>query len=244
VAAPGADRAGAKASARRWFDSWAPSYDRSLLNFFLFRPCYVAMLQEIAAWRAEREAAEEVGSAHPTDTASEKGNRRQAIRILDVGCGTASFAKLVIGTGWPVEVVGMDYSPAMCTVAARKLRSDGGSGSASVFAGDSEHLPLADGSVDLIACANSFHHYPRQRAVVREMRRVLRPGGRLILLDGFRDNAIGWFVFEVVIARIEKDVHHATWGEVNSFFVDAGLRNIQRRKFNFLFPVLVTTGDA
>ena len=76
------------------------------------------------------------------------------------------------------------------------------------------------------------------------MRRVLRPGGRLILLDGFRDNAIGWFVFEVAIARIEKDVHHATWQEVNSFFVEAGLRNIRRRKFNFLFPVLVTTGDA
>ena len=49
---------------------------------------------------------------------------------------------------------------------------------------------------------------------------------------------------DAVVARIEKDVHHATWGEVNSFFVSAGLRNIRRRKFNFLFPVLVTTGDA
>ena len=40
-----------------------------------------------------------------------------------------------------------------------------------------------------MTCANSFHHYPHQDLAVREMRRVLRPGGRLILVDGYRVGA-------------------------------------------------------
>ncbi|MGI0149856.1 MAG: class I SAM-dependent methyltransferase, partial [Thermoplasmata archaeon] len=168
----------------------------------------------------------------------------RTVRVLDVGCGTASFVKLLGETPWPIEVVGVDYSPAMCVVAAKKLGSAETPRRAVVLAGDSEHLPFPDGSVDVITCANSFHHYPRQGAVVRELRRVLRAGGRLILLDGFRDNVIGWFVFDVVVAWIETDVHHAAWREVHTMFVEAGFRNIRRRKFNVLFPVLVTTGDA
>lgn len=248
------ERREAKAYARQWFDSWAASYDRSLLNFFLFRPCYVAMLQEVAEWYDKRRGGVEAipGEVHhhgrslsadPSyGTGGAAGNR--PVRLLDVGCGTATFAELVLSAGARLAVIGMDYSPAMCTVASRKLARRPGAESAVVLAGDSEHLPLADASVDLITCANSFHHYPRQGAVVREMRRILRPGGRLILLDGFRDNAVGWFVFEGVVARIEKDVHHATWQEMRSYFSDAGLRDIQQRKFSFLFPVLVTTGDA
>ncbi len=113
-----------------------------------------------------------------------------------------------------------------------------------ILAADSERLPFAPASFDLVTCANSFHHYPDQLGVVTQMRRVLRPGGAVILLDGFRDNAIGWFVFDVVVAAVEKDVHHAAWHEIDAMFQGAGLRNIRRRKYNLLFPVLVTTGDA
>ena len=111
-------------------------------------------------------------------------------------------------------------------------------------AGDSEHLPFADASFDLITCSNSFHHYPHQQAVVSEMRRLLRPGGRLIVIDGFRDNVIGWFVFDVIITRVEKDVYHAPWSVMHEYFVRAGLTNIRRRKVNLWFPLLATIGDA
>ncbi len=57
--------------------------------------------------------------------------------------------------------------------------------------GDSERLPFASGSFDIVTCANSFHHYPRQDRAVAEMRRVLRPGGRLMIIDGYRDGAMG-----------------------------------------------------
>ncbi len=113
-----------------------------------------------------------------------------------------------------------------------------------VLAGDSEQLPFGDGTFDVVTCANSFHHYPRQQAVVREMRRVLRGGGRLILVDGFRDNVVGWFVFDAVIGRIEQDVHHATWREIDGYFSQAGFARIHRRKTSRLFPIVATTGDV
>ena len=59
--------------------------------------------------------------------------------------------------------------------------------------GDSERLPFATGTFDVVTCANSFHHYPHQDRAVAEMHRVLQPGGRLMLIDGYRDAPWGWF---------------------------------------------------
>jgi len=228
-----------KSQARRQFEDWAHSYDRSLLNRFLFQPCYLVLVEEIWRWH---------------------DGHRQPFRLLDVGCGTGTLAGWLSRTELPVRVVGLDFTPAMCAQAARKAAEiparagaplDRGHGlgnsrmnRARFVAGDSEHLPFADASFDVITCSNSFHHYPHQQTVVREMRRVLRPGGLLMVLDGFRDNVVGWFVFDVVIAGIEKDVHHAPWPVMHRYFVEAGLTQIRRRKFNFWFPVLATIGEV
>lgn len=210
-----------KRGAHRLFDDWSRTYDRSLLHFFLFRPAYLVLLEELHAWRAEH-----AGHCH----------------ILDAGCGTGEFAALVRRAHADADVVGLDYVPAMCRIADRKPRPPGRAGLTSFVAGDCEHLPFDDGRFDLVTCSNSFHHYPHQQAVVREFRRVLRPGGRLVLIDGFRDNIIGWVVFDVIVTRLEGHVHHATWRQVRDYFEAAGFRAIRRRKFNLLFPALATIG--
>jgi len=196
-----------------------------VLHHFLFRPSYVLLMEELARWRR---------------------GHAGTLRVLDVGCGTGSFARMISRTGWPVSVVGLDYSPSMCKQAdAKRTGSERYETPIMHFvAGDSEHLPFADHQFDIVTCANSFHHYPHQQNVVREMKRVLRPGGRLMLLDGFRDNAIGWFVFDVVIGSIEKQVHHAPWSEIRSHFIAAEFANIAQRKINVLFPAVCTMGDA
>lgn len=218
---PHADRM--KRRARDEFDAWARSYDRSLLNVFLFGPSYRAFLQELIPLR------ERLG---------------RPLRILDIGCGTGTFAAMACASGLADRVVGLDYAPAMCSVAADKARRNGHDGRLRFITGDSEHLPFADGCFDAVTCGNSFHHYPRQAAVVREMRRVLRPGGRLLLVDGFRDNVVGWVVFDVIIAWVERAVHHASWRQVRQYFEQAGLRRIRQRKFNFWMPLLLTVGEA
>lgn len=212
-----------KDKARIQFDTWADGYDRSLLNRFVFRPAYLASMEEIARWRC---------------------GHGGSFRVLDVGCGTGTLARLLCGGGWPVRYLGLDYSAAMCKNAMEKARTMGYADRATFLLADSEHLPVADRSIDVLVCANSFHHYPHQQAVVREMRRVLQPGGRLVLIDGFRDNAVGWFVFDVVVGRLENPVHHAPWREIQAYFRTAGFCGIRFRKINLLCPLVVSVGDV
>ncbi len=219
----GLDAHDARRQAREQFEAWAHTYDRTLLNHFLFRPSYAVLLEEIARWHVKND---------------------RSFSVLDVGCGTGTLAGQLAATPWPVTAVGLDYAPSMCAQASRKAAGAGASDQARFVAGDSEHLPFADGSFDVITCSNSFHHYPDQQAVVKEMRRLLAPGGRLIIIDGFRDNVIGWFVFDVIITRVEKDVYHAPWSVIHEYFVRAGLANIRRRKFNIWFPAVATIGDV
>ena len=109
---------------------------------------------------------------------------------------------------------------------------------------DAERLPFHDRTFDVVSCCNSFHHYPRQAEAVREFRRVLRPGGVLILIDGFRDNVIGWVVFDVGVAMVEGHVHHAAWSEIKRMVHDAGFANLRQRKKNVLAPLLINTATV
>src|SRR5512141_1532037 len=91
-----------KAQAKKEFEAWADSYDRSLLNHFLFQPSYRMFLEELYAWRG--------GSPEPFD-------------LLDIGCGTGSFDALLACSPLPARVVGLDYAPAMCRTAAQKAEA-------------------------------------------------------------------------------------------------------------------------
>lgn len=210
-----------KEKARHAFEKWADRYDKSLLQHYLFQPSYLVLMEEIARWR----------EAH-TDP----------FVTLDIGCGTGELASLLARSDWPVRAVGLDYSPNMCAAAAAKVQEATWADRAQFTAGDSEHLPFADAAFDLVTCSNSFHHYPHQQAVVDEVYRILKPGGVFILIDGFRDNAVGWFVFDVLIARVEKNVHHAPWSQIDGYFRQTGFQNIRRRKFNVWMPLCATIG--
>lgn len=210
-----------RSQARQEFDTWAGSYDRSLLNRFMFRPSYLAFLEELYVCRKDLPG---------------------PFSLLDVGCGTGTFAGMLAATSLPAEIVGLDYSAPMCQVASGKAHQVGLHERVRFVTADSEHLPFADGSFDVVTCSNSFHHYPHQQNVVTEVRRILRPGGRFMLIDGFRDNIVGWVTYDVIIAAVEKHVHHAPWSVVDGYFKTAGFREIRRRKLNFWFPLLLTVG--
>lgn len=204
------------------FEAWANSYDRSLLNHFLFRPAYETFLETILRTRAENDS----------------------FCVLDIGCGTGTFAAMLAAVRPRAVIVGLDYAEAMAQTAAEKARQARAADRVSFVRGDSEHLPFGDGQFDFVTCSNSFHHYPHQEACVCEMRRVLRPGGRLILIDGFRDNVVGWVTFDVIIGHVEQQVHHASAPLMRDYFRHAGLQSVEQQKRNILFPLLVTTGVA
>lgn len=225
---PAAGAAGQfKKQARREFEKWATSYDRSWLNEIVFFPSIRACQEELERWLAER---------GPTP-----------FHILDVGCGTGTMISRIARHPLAERLVGLDYAAEMTRRAAEKFEAmnlvelGDAAGAARLHAvnADAERLPFPDGSFDVITCCNSFHHYPHQAAVIRGFRRVLRPGGLLVLVDGFRDNVIGWTIFDVFVTLIEKHVHHATWREFRTMLEEAGFEQITQRKMNVLAPLIV-----
>jgi ubiquinone/menaquinone biosynthesis C-methylase UbiE len=124
--------------------------------------------------------------------------------VLDVGCGTGALLRTLadrLPAG--VELSGVDPAPAMLEVASGTLGPDRQVGLARAVA---ERLPFRDASFDLVVSTVSFDHWADQPAGLAETARVLRPAGRLVLVDLF---AIGWLRPVTALGRRRDRVHTA-----------------------------------
>jgi ubiquinone/menaquinone biosynthesis C-methylase UbiE len=203
------------ATANVEFDRWSRTYDRSLLQRYLFQPSHQTLLEQIT----ERDEA-----------------------LLDVGCGTGVFAQSALARFPRLRVWGLDLSAKMLDQGQPRLRALGER--LCVVRGDSERLPFADASFDVVTCSHSFHHYPRQALVVAEMHRVLRPGGKLLILDGYRDGWWGWFIFDVMVTAVEGEVKHCSASQFRRLYRNAGFKDLVQVKRGWLIPYLLTVGCA
>lgn len=116
---------------------------------------------------------------------------RPAMRVLDVGAGTGivSFeAAHVVGDAG--HVLGIDLSEGMLAVARQKADARRLGGCIEFRQMDAENLSLADGSFDAVVSLFALHHFPNPAGALREMLRVLRPGGRLCIGMGSGPNRL------------------------------------------------------
>lgn len=98
--------------------------------------------------------------------------------VLDVACGTGVVSRLAArATGPTGTVTGVDIGPAMLAV-ARSQPGESGSAPITYLEGSALELPLADSSFDCATCHHGLQFFPDRIAAIRELRRVLRPGGR------------------------------------------------------------------
>ncbi len=104
------------------------------------------------------------------------------LRVLDVACGTGRTLRQLATAHPGLAYHGVDLSPYYVQAARRLLA---GVAEASLAVENAEHLPYADGAFDVVTSVYLFHELPRnaRRRVVAEMRRVLRPGGLLVIED-------------------------------------------------------------
>ncbi|MHB0915055.1 MAG: class I SAM-dependent methyltransferase [Thermoleophilia bacterium] len=102
-------------------------------------------------------------------------------RVLDVNCGTGTLAMLMFPRAGLGNVTGIDLSPQMISMARKKA----GGGEAQFFEANAEKLPFADRSFDRVTMSLAFHEMNREgrRNALAEIRRVLVPGGRLVIAD-------------------------------------------------------------
>lgn len=113
--------------------------------------------------------------------------------VLDLGCGRGYWLEHLAQQG--VAAVGLERD----VERARQAAAHG-----PVACGDAVHLPLRDAGVALVWCIHVLHHLPDPPRVLAEVRRVLRPGGTLVLAESVEDNPL---------LRFGRRVH-ASWDGV------------------------------
>jgi len=128
-------------------------------------------------------------------------------RVLDVACGTGLITFAAAQEVGPQgEVVGIDISEQM-TVAARQRAQERNVANASFIRMDAERLDQPDASFDVVICSLGLMYVPDPDQAIREMRRVLRPGGRLVIAVWGERSRCGWSpVFPIVDAEVNSEV--------------------------------------
>jgi ubiquinone/menaquinone biosynthesis C-methylase UbiE len=104
-------------------------------------------------------------------------------RILDVGTGPGTIPIDLAAAAPQLTIHGLDLSAPMIEHATAAARAAGRADRVTFVAADAGNMPFPDGSFDLIVSSMSQHHWSDVPAVVGEMRRVLRPGGRVWIYD-------------------------------------------------------------
>lgn len=103
--------------------------------------------------------------------------------VLDLGAGTGKLTTRLVERG--LDVIAVDPIPEMLELLSNSLPDT------PALLGTAEEIPLADNSVDAVLVAQAWHWFDPERAV-KEVSRVLRPGGRLGLVWNTRDERSGW----------------------------------------------------
>jgi ubiquinone/menaquinone biosynthesis C-methylase UbiE len=146
---------------------------------------------------------------------------QQGEAVLDVGCGTGSLAVAAKRKVGPAGAVyGVDASPQMIARAKKKARRAGVEVTfKNAFA---QSLPFQDGTFDAVLSTVMLHHLPRpaRKELALEIRRVLRPGGRLLVIDfGAADKGKKSF-----LDHFHRRHGHVEFNDVVAVLGEAGLR--------------------
>lgn len=203
---------------------------------------------------------------HVLSAGFDKRWRRRAIRslqlsgaerVLDLCTGTADLAIAALrAQPAAARVVGVDFATAMLRIGHAKLTRHGLTDRIALVRGDATRIPLADASVDAVTIAFGIRNVDRTAAACAEMCRVLRPDGRLAVLEFAVPTMPGvsglylWYLNRVLplIGRVVSR-HHAAYGylpaSIGAFTAPEEFVTILRQAgFRDIAPVRLTFGSV
>jgi SAM-dependent methyltransferase len=162
--------------------------------------------------------------------------------VLDAGCGPGDHVRLFAER---CRVTGVDRRPEVLELARRRLAGTKVARNAALREADISKLPFEDGAFDLVWSSHVFHGLGNIAAAARELKRVLKPGGRFALrenrvLSAVLPNDIGFgpaalearadlaFTKWLAEDRAERGRYPYLWGQI---LRDAGLRDVRAKSF-------------
>lgn len=144
--------------------------------------------------------------------------------FLDVGCGDGWAVKMVASISQSELVAGIDISPKMIEKARTRVQN---AENVDFRVADALDLPYPDSTFQWVLCTFSFHHYSDPSAALREIRRVMRPGGRFVLLDSARDVLLPIWLQDRWRRYLERShVCYYTRSELRTLFDGAELKTV------------------
>ena len=151
---------------------------------------------------------------------------KPSYRVLDIGCGTGSLAVLVKRRLPSVEMFGLD--PDAQALARARRKAEQAKVAVQFDQGFAGALPYPDESFDRVLASMMFHHLPgaEKTAMLREARRVLRPGGRVEMLDFAGPEATDGPITRLLHSH--QLLKENTERHVVSFFTNAGYADVRR----------------
>ncbi|OUL34181.1 methyltransferase type 11 [Nostoc sp. T09] len=162
--------------------------------------------------------------------------------VLDIACGTGEFERLLLSEYSSQQIVGVDISEKMLAIAKHKLKAYP---QVLFKRASASNLPFDSNSFDVIVCANSFHYFDNPSAALTEMRRVLKPKGKVIILDWCRDY-LSCKICDLILKYIDPAHKRCyTQEEFHSLLRDANfvLSHADRIRFGVVWGLMVATAS-
>lgn len=160
--------------------------------------------------------------------------------VLDIACGTGEFERLILAEHAAQEIVGIDISEQMLAIAQQKFSTVA---NVSFQIANASALPFPDHSFDVVVSANAFHYFDNPTAALKEMKRVLKPQGRLVILDWCRD----FWVCQIcdVVLKLIDPAHRQcyTQEQFHHMLTMTGveIERAQRVRFGWIWGLMIAT---
>jgi ubiquinone/menaquinone biosynthesis C-methylase UbiE len=165
-------------------------------------------------------------------------NSKENSSLLDVGSGSGILIEKLISLNKNMKLFGLDITPGMVKLAKNKFKNNK---NVEITLGSAGKIPYNDQTFDYVTCVYSFHHHPNQSLSIKEMARVLKPGGKLLVLDANIEGPIRkWFSDLETKMNKEEGVHKVTKKEMFDLFSKSGLKDI--KQFDSHFVGFITQG--
>lgn len=160
------------------------------------------------------------------------GQISSSATILDVACGTGELARLRLSQYPQQPITCTDISDPMLHQARQKLK---GYDNVSFYAASAAELPFPSNHFEIVICASAFHYFDAPHAALKEMQRVLKPEGKVVLLDWCRDYLLcqicDWWL--KLSDRAYQQCYTQT--EFHTLLIESGLKIQRATQFRFDF---------
>lgn len=160
--------------------------------------------------------------------------------VLDIACGTGEFERLILAEHSTQQMVGVDISDQMLAIAQQKLHAFP---HVSFQIANASALPFADHSFDVVVSANAFHYFDDPTTALKEMQRVLKPNGKVVILDWCRDFLL--CQISDALLKLFDPAHRQcyTQSEFHHLLTTTGfsIERAQKVRFGWLWGLMIAT---